>query len=100
MQDETITSLTYAARVKLITNNANKNQDSEEVARLKAIIRKLKAGEDASTIEEGASSSSSSSSSSSASARATPSDESGDSEGGGTGGGGGGGGGGEEDSGA
>lgn len=38
------TSLVYASRVKLITNNANKNSDSEEVARLKAIIRQLKAG--------------------------------------------------------
>ncbi|CAN0355447.1 unnamed protein product, partial [Phaeothamnion confervicola] len=43
--EETVTSLMYASRVKLITNSANKNQDSEEVARLKAIIRKLKAGE-------------------------------------------------------
>lgn len=41
-QDETVTSLAYASRVKLITNNANKNQDSEEVARLKAIIKALK----------------------------------------------------------
>lgn len=37
-----MTSLAYAARVKLITNNANKNQDSEEVAKLKAIIKALK----------------------------------------------------------
>lgn len=43
-QDETVTSLAYAARVKLITNNANKNQDSEEVAKLKAIIKALKVG--------------------------------------------------------
>ena len=43
--DESATSLTYASRVKLITNNANKNQDSEEVARLKGIIAKLKKGE-------------------------------------------------------
>jgi hypothetical protein len=43
--DETQTSLTYAARVKLITNNANKNQDGAEVSRLKAIIKKLQAGE-------------------------------------------------------
>jgi hypothetical protein len=41
-QDETVTSLAYAARVKLITNSANKNQDSEEVAKLKAIIKALK----------------------------------------------------------
>lgn len=43
--DETMTSLTYAARVKLITNSANKNQDSAEISRLKAIIKKLQAGE-------------------------------------------------------
>ncbi|KAJ1451716.1 P-loop containing nucleoside triphosphate hydrolase protein [Pelagophyceae sp. CCMP2097] len=42
--DETITSLTYAARVKLIKNTATKNNDSEEVAQLKAIIKSLKAG--------------------------------------------------------
>jgi len=42
--DETVTSLNYAARVKLITNNANKAQDSEEVAQLKQIIRELKNG--------------------------------------------------------
>lgn len=42
VQEETVTSLAYASRVKLITNNANKNQDSEEVARLKAIIKALK----------------------------------------------------------
>jgi hypothetical protein len=39
-----VTSLAYAARVKLITNSANKNQDSEEVAKLKAIIKALKVG--------------------------------------------------------
>ena len=37
-----MTSLVYAARVKLITNSANKNQDSEEVAKLRAIIKALK----------------------------------------------------------
>jgi len=42
--DESLSSLLYASRVKLITNQANKNQDSEEVARLKGIIRQLKAG--------------------------------------------------------
>ena len=31
--DETQTSLNYAARVKLITNSAAKNQDSAEVSR-------------------------------------------------------------------
>jgi len=45
-QDETVTSLTYAARVKEIKNTANKNADSKEVAHLKAIIAKYKAGED------------------------------------------------------
>ena len=48
-QDETVTSLTYAARVKEIKNTASKNADNKEVAKLKEIIRKLKAGE---TIEE------------------------------------------------
>lgn len=42
--DETLTSLLYATRVKKITNQATKAQDSAEVARLKAIIRELKAG--------------------------------------------------------
>ena len=44
--DETITSLNYATRVKLIKNTANKNAESEEVAQLKAIIRDLKTGGD------------------------------------------------------
>ena len=44
--EETVSSLTYASRVKLITNTATKNEDSEEVSRLKNIIRKLQAGED------------------------------------------------------
>ena len=42
--DETLTSLAYAARVKMITNDANKNQESKEVARLKQKIKVLKAG--------------------------------------------------------
>lgn len=42
--DESVTSLSYASRVKLITNNADKNTDSEEVARLKRQIAALKAG--------------------------------------------------------
>ena len=42
--DETLTSLNYASRVKLIKNTANKNAESEEVAQLKAIIKNLKAG--------------------------------------------------------
>eukprot|EP00903_Cladosiphon_okamuranus_P011418 g10760.t1 len=44
-QDETVTALTYATRVKLITNTAEKQQDGEEVSRLKETIRKLRAGE-------------------------------------------------------
>lgn len=39
----------YASRVKLITNDASKNADSREVARLRSIISKLKSGEN---IEE------------------------------------------------
>ena len=48
-QDETVTSLTYAARVKEIKNNASKNADTKEVARLKDLIAKYKAGE---TVDE------------------------------------------------
>ena len=48
-QDETVTSLTYAARVKEIKNTASKNADNKEVAKLKSIIEKLKNGE---SIEE------------------------------------------------
>ena len=43
--DETVISLTYASRVKLITNDASKNADNKEIARLKGIISKLKMGE-------------------------------------------------------
>lgn len=42
--DETTTSLQYAARVKKIVNNASKQAESEEVARLKAIIKRLQGG--------------------------------------------------------
>lgn len=42
--EETVTSLSYAARVKLIKNNASKQKDSEEVTRLKRIIAALKDG--------------------------------------------------------
>ena len=42
--DETITSLRYASRVKLIQNAAIKNAESEEVTNLKAIIKNLKSG--------------------------------------------------------
>ncbi|KAJ0403448.1 hypothetical protein P43SY_001556 [Pythium insidiosum] len=43
-QEETQTSLQYASRVKLITNNANKSAESEQVNKLKAIIRQLRSG--------------------------------------------------------
>jgi hypothetical protein len=33
----------YATRVKSITNQANKNQDSEEVAKLKEEMRRMRA---------------------------------------------------------
>ncbi|KAF1320942.1 Kinesin-like protein, partial [Globisporangium splendens] len=42
--EKTQTSLAYASRVKLITNNTNKNSESELVNRLKLIIKQLKAG--------------------------------------------------------
>lgn len=42
--EETVVSLTYASRVKLITNTASKNAESKEIARLKGIIKALKAG--------------------------------------------------------
>ena len=42
--EETLTSLAYAARVKLITNDAAKNQDNAEITKLKKIIANLKAG--------------------------------------------------------
>ncbi|CAM9204936.1 unnamed protein product [Chrysoparadoxa australica] len=51
-QEETLTSLTYASRVKLITNDANKNQESEEVSRLKGIIKRLKEGEPVDVVDE------------------------------------------------
>ena len=35
----------YAARVKLITNVAHKNEEGEEITRLRGIIRALKAGQ-------------------------------------------------------
>ena len=44
--EETVVSLTYAARVKLITNDASKNADNKEIARLKGIISRLKKGEE------------------------------------------------------
>ncbi|XP_041465181.1 myosin-10-like [Lytechinus variegatus] len=47
--EETVISLTYASRVKLITNDASKNADNKEIARLKDVIAKLKKGE---TVDE------------------------------------------------
>jgi hypothetical protein len=43
--DETYSSLNYAARVKKIVNNASKQAESEEVARLKQIIKRLQGGQ-------------------------------------------------------
>lgn len=43
--EETLTSLAYAARVKLITNDAAKNEESKEVHRLKDQLKAVKAGE-------------------------------------------------------
>ena len=40
-RDETLGSLEYASRAKLITNDAAKNADSEEVAALKAEVSRL-----------------------------------------------------------
>ncbi|XP_041041201.1 kinesin-like protein KIN-14I [Carcharodon carcharias] len=37
--EESISSLVYASRVKLITNNAQKNSESKEIARLKQVSR-------------------------------------------------------------
>ena len=50
--EETVTSLTYAARVKLITNDASKNAENKEIARLKGIITKLKRGEELAEDED------------------------------------------------
>ncbi|XP_035709051.1 kinesin-like protein KIN-14I isoform X2 [Folsomia candida] len=43
--DETIMSLTYATRVKQVTNGATRNAESKEVARLKNVINKLRRGD-------------------------------------------------------
>ncbi|XP_065106462.1 uncharacterized protein [Paramisgurnus dabryanus] len=43
--EETLTSLIYATRVKAITNSAQKNVDSKEIAQLKEVILKLKSGQ-------------------------------------------------------
>ncbi|CAG0898160.1 unnamed protein product [Darwinula stevensoni] len=50
--EETLISLMYSSRVKLITNSASKYVDSREVARLKSIIAKLRRGEDSGVEDE------------------------------------------------
>ncbi|XP_039875446.1 kinesin-like protein KIN-14E [Simochromis diagramma] len=47
--DETLTSLIYATRVKAITNNAQRNVESKEIAQLKEVIMKLRSGQ---SVEE------------------------------------------------
>ena len=42
--EETQTSLVYASRVKLITNQAKASADTAEVTRLKKVIRNLRNG--------------------------------------------------------
>lgn len=42
--EETLSSLMYASRVKMITNNASKNQESAEIKRLHRIIAELRGG--------------------------------------------------------
>jgi len=49
---ETVNALKYAQRAKMIQNKADKSSDSAEVAKLKEIIRKLKAGEDVGEEDE------------------------------------------------
>merc|ERR1712048_977257 len=39
--DETNSSLKYAARAKMIVNKVEKNQDSQEVARLKKVVQMM-----------------------------------------------------------
>ncbi|KAG9261502.1 kinesin-like protein KIN-14E [Astyanax mexicanus] len=43
--DETLTSLIYASRVKAITNHAQRNTESKEIAQLKEVILRLKSGQ-------------------------------------------------------
>ncbi|CBZ51692.1 hypothetical protein NCLIV_014870 [Neospora caninum Liverpool] len=57
--DETVTSLMYASRVKLITNDASKQVESKQLATLKdkvklltKAVEKLKKGEDISDLEK------------------------------------------------
>merc|ERR1712139_297982 len=39
--DETNSSLSYAARAKLIVNKVEKNQDSQEVSRMKKVVQRM-----------------------------------------------------------
>jgi len=41
--EESVSSLRYAARAKMITNDAQKNQEGQEVRRLKQVIKKMSA---------------------------------------------------------
>ena len=50
--DETLTSLAYAARVKLITNDAAKNEESKELHDLRAEIKALKAAQAGTVADE------------------------------------------------
>ena len=43
--DETVSSLSYAARVKKITNNVSRQAESEEVTKLKNLIKRLQGGD-------------------------------------------------------
>lgn len=49
--EETYSSLNYAARVKKIVNNVQKQSESAEISRLKGIIKKLQSGADVSKEE-------------------------------------------------
>jgi len=51
-EDETLNSLMYASRVKLIKNNAEKHDESEEINKLKRIITELKANGGTSKVLE------------------------------------------------
>mmetsp|Transcript_6672 Transcript_6672/g.10517 ORF Transcript_6672/g.10517 Transcript_6672/m.10517 type:complete len:243 (-) Transcript_6672:846-1574(-) len=50
--EETISSLTYASRVKLITNSAGKAEESEQVSELKKVIKQLRESGGTSTLLE------------------------------------------------
>jgi len=51
--DETGAALGYAARAKLIVNKVEKNQDSQEVARLKKVIQLMSEKEQAGAANGG-----------------------------------------------